>query len=163
MMVNTSSPMVAADSTRPGRSAAAASGFFEPGTLAMTSTMARAATGAMAMKMLVQLKCSSSQPPTMGPSAIATPAMAPHRPMARARSLRSVKTLEISERVAGKVMAAPSPIRARAAISWAGLVVNPPARLAAPNTVSPASSIPLRPNRSDRLPKVSSSAAKVRL
>ena len=117
----------------------------------------------MATKMLAQLKCSSSQPPTMGPSAIATPAMAPHRPMARARSRRSVKTLEISERVAGKVMAAPSPITARAAISSAGLVVKPPARLAAPNTVSPASSIPLRPNRSDRLPNVSSSAANTRL
>ena len=129
----------------------------------MTSAMAAAATGAMAMKMLAQLKCSSSQPPTMGPSAIATPAIAPHRPMARARSRRSVKTLEISERVAGKVMAAPSPITARVAISWAGLVVNPPARLAAPNTVSPASSIPLRPNRSDRLPNVSSSAANTRL
>ena len=74
----------------------------------------------MATKMLFQLKCSSSQPPTIGPSAIATPAIAPHRPMARARSRRSVNTLEISERVAGKVMAAPSPITDRAAISAAG-------------------------------------------
>ena len=72
------------------------------------------------MKMLVQLKCSSSQPPTMGPSAIATPAMAPHRPMARARSARPVKTFEIRESVAGKVIAAPSPITARAAMSCAG-------------------------------------------
>ncbi len=125
--------------------------------------MAAAATGAMATKMLVQLKLSSSQPPTMGPSAIATPPMAPHRPMARARSRRWVKTLEINESVAGNVMAAPSPITDRAAIRAPGLVVKPPARLAAPNTVSPASSIPLRPSRSDRLPNVSSSAAKVRL
>ena len=95
--------------------------------------------------------------------AMATPAIAPHKPMARARSLRSVKTLAISDSVAGNVMAAPRPITARAAISCAGLVVNPPARLAAPTTASPASSIPLRPNRSDRLPKVSSSAAKTRL
>jgi hypothetical protein len=83
--------------------------------------------------------------------------------MARARSRRSVKTLEISDSVAGNVMAAPSPITARAAISCAGLVVKPPARLAVPITASPASSMPLRPNRSDRLPKVSSSAAKTRL
>ncbi len=74
--------------------------------------------------------------------------------MARARSFRSVKTLEISESVAGKVMAAPSPITDRAAISCAGSVVNPPARLADPNTASPVSSMPLRPNRSDKLPKV---------
>ena len=52
---------------------------------------------------------------------MATPAIAPHKPMARARSLRSVKTLEISESVAGNVMAAPSPITARAAMSCAGL------------------------------------------
>ena len=115
------------------------------------------------MKMLAQLKCSSSQPPTIGPIAMATPAIAPHKPMARARSLRSVKTLEISESVAGNVIAAPSPITARAAMSCAGLVVKPPARLAVPTTASPASSMPLRPNRSDRLPKVSSSAAKTRL
>jgi len=117
----------------------------------------------MAMKMPAQLKCSSSQPPTIGPIAMATPAIAPHSPMARARSLRSVKTLEISDSVAGKVMAAPSPITDLAAMSCAGLVVKPPARLAPPTTASPASSMPLRPNRSDRLPKVSSGAAKTRL
>ena len=74
-----------------------------------------------------------------------------------------MKTLEISESVAGNVIAAPSPITARAAMSCAGLVVKPPARLAAPTTASPASSMPLRPNRSDRLPNVSSSAANTRL
>ena len=94
---------------------------------------------------------------------MATPAIAPHKPMARARSLLSVKTLEISDSVAGNVIAAPSPITDRAAMSCAGLDVKPPARLAVPNTASPASSMPLRPNRSDRLPKVSSSAAKTRL
>ena len=34
--------------------------------------------------MLVQLNCSSSQPPTIGPSAIAMPAVAPPRPIALA-------------------------------------------------------------------------------
>ena len=155
--------MAAADSTRPGMSKAAASGSFDAGTTSATKIAVTAATGAMAMKMLAQLKCSSSQPPTIGPVAMATPAIAPHKPMARARSLRSVKTLEISASVAGNVIAAPSPITDRAAMSCAGLVVKPPARLAAPNTVSPASSMRLRPNRSDRLPKVSSSAAKTRL
>ena len=144
-------------------STAAACGSFDGGTMTATRMAAAAATGAMAMKMAAQLKCSSSQPPTIGPIAMATPALAPHKPMARARSLRSVKTLEISDSVAGKVMAAPSPITARAAMSCAGLVVKPPARLAAPTTARPASSMPLRPNRSDRLPKVSSSDAKTRL
>ncbi len=110
MMVNTSSAMVADDKTRPGMSGAAASGSLEVGTTSATKTAATAATGTMAMKMDAQLKCSSSQPPTIGPIAMATPAIAPHNPIARARSLRSVKTLEISESVAGNVMAAPSPI-----------------------------------------------------
>ena len=163
MMVKTPRAMAADESTRPGTSGAAASGAFDAGTATATRTAAAAATGAMAMKMDAQLKCSSSQPPTIGPIAMATPPIAPHKPIARARSFRSVKTLEISESVAGNVMAAPSPITALAAMSCAGPVVNPPARLAVPNTASPASSMRLRPNRSDRLPKVSSSAAKTRL
>ena len=55
MMVNTSSAMVADDSTRPGMSTAAASGSFEVGTASATSIAATAATGAMAMKMAAQL------------------------------------------------------------------------------------------------------------
>ena len=133
------------------------------GTLSSTPAMPTAATGPMAMKMLAQLKCSSSQPPTIGPSAIATPALAPHRPMARARSALPVNTLEISDSVAGNVIAAPSPMTALAAMSPEGVEVKAPAMLALPNTASPASSIPLRPRRSDRLPNVSSRAAKTRL
>ena len=94
---------------------------------------------------------------------MATPPTAPHKPMARARSRRSVKTLEMSDSVAGKVIAAPRPITARAAMSSAAVVVNPPARDAVPTTASPASSMPLRPNRSDKAPNVSSSAANTRL
>ena len=55
MMVNTSSAMVADDSTRPGMSTAAASGSFDAGTASATVTAATAATGAMAMKMAAQL------------------------------------------------------------------------------------------------------------
>ena len=163
MIVKTTSAIIADDSTRPGTSGRAASGLLEAGTATATPAMASAATGAMAMKMLPQEKLRSSQPPTIGPSAMATPAIAPHRPIARARSRRSVKTLVSSESVAGNVMAAPRPITALAAMSCDALVVKPPARLAAPTTASPASSMPLRPNRSDRLPEVSSSAAKTRL
>ena len=117
----------------------------------------------MAKKTDPQLKFASSQPPTIGPRAMATPATAPHRPMARARSFRSVNTLEISESVAGNDMAAPSPMTALAVMSAPALVVKPPARLAPPTTTTPASSMPLRPNRSDRLPNVSSRAANTRL
>ena len=51
-----------------------APGSREVGTLQATSAAPTAATGAIAKKMLVQLNCSSSQPPTIGPSAIAMPA-----------------------------------------------------------------------------------------
>ena len=83
--------------------------------------------------------------------------------MDSARSLRLVNTPVSSDSVAGNVIAAPSPMTARAAISSAGDVAYPPEKLARPNTSSPAISMPLRPNRSDRLPEVSSSAAKTRL
>ena len=113
--------------------------------------------------MLVHEKRSSSQPPTIGPSAIAIPAVAPHNPIARARSARPVKTFEIKDRVAGKTIAAPRPITQRTAISWPGVVVRPPTALAVPKTPRPASSIPFRPSRSDRLPDASSRAANTRL
>src|SRR5438552_4566641 len=95
--------------------------------------------------MLRQSKASSSHPPTIGPRAIAAPVLAPHRPIASARSRRSVNTCVSSDSVAGNTIAAPTPITARAAISWPGLPVNPPARLARPKTARPASSMPLRP------------------
>ena len=74
-----------------------------------------------------------------------------------------MNTFVISDSVEGNTIAAPTPITARAAISWPGLSVSPPARLAKPNTDRPASSIPLRPKRSDRLPAASTDAANSRL
>ena len=122
-----------------------------------------AAIGPIAKKMLRQSETSSSQPPTIGPSAIAAPVIAPHMPIARARSPRSVNTFVISDSVEGNTIAAPTPITARAAISWPGLSISPPARLATPKTDRPASSIPLRPNRSDRLPAASTDPANSKL
>ena len=84
-----------------------------------------AAIGAIAKKMLRQSDASSSQPPTIGPSAIATPVIAPHKPIASARSPRSVNTFVISDSVEGNTIAAPTPITARAAISCAGTVHQP--------------------------------------
>ena len=113
--------------------------------------------------MLLQSNASSSQPPTIGPRAIAAPVTAPHNPIASARSRRSVNTFVSSDNVAGNTIAEPTPITARAAISSPGLSVSPPARLARPKTESPASNIPLRPNRSDRLPAARTEPANRRL
>ena len=113
--------------------------------------------------MLVQSNASSNQPPTIGPSAIAAPVIAPHSPIALARSPRSVNTLVRSDSVAGNTIAAPIPITQRATINCPGLEVSPPAMLARPNTARPASSMPLRPKRSLRLPAASTEAANSRL
>ena len=69
----------------------------------------------------------------------------------------------MSESVAGKIMAAPRPMTALAAISSPGLAANAPAALATPNVASPASRAPLRPQRSERLPEVRTRAANTRL
>ena len=53
----------------------------------------------------------------IGPVAIPTPVVAPHRPIAAARSRRAVKTLVSSDKVAGNIIAAPSPIIALAPVS----------------------------------------------
>jgi hypothetical protein len=59
----------------------------------------------MAKKMLRQsTESSSSQPPTIGPSAIAAPVTAPQRPIASARSRRSVNTFVSSDSVEGKTV-----------------------------------------------------------
>ena len=163
MIVYTSSPIAAADSANPPRSIRGACSSRDVGTYLETRTAAIAATGAIAKKTLVQSKASSSQPPKIGPSAIAAPVVAPHSPIARARSPRSVNTFVSIDNVAGKTIAAPSPITHRAAISAPGVDVSPPATLASPNTASPVSNMPLRPRRSLRLPAASSEAANTRL
>ena len=99
----------------------------------------------------------------MGPVAIPTPVVAPHSPMALARSPRSVKTFTSSERVEGNMRAAPSPITARAAMSSLVVPASAPATLPAAKTPRPASSMPLRPWRSLRLPAASTRAANTRL
>jgi hypothetical protein len=163
MTAYTIRPIPAVDSAKPRRSTAGARGSREVGTRQATSSATTAATGTMAAKMAPHQNRSSNQPPMIGPSAIPTPALAPHRPIASARSRRPANTLVSSERVAGNIIAAPSPITARAAISSSAEVANDPARLEAPNTARPASSMPLRPSRSDRLPAARMSAANTRL
>ena len=82
-----------------------------------TATRAAIAPATMAMKtkMLPHQNRSRSHPPTIGPVAMPIPVVAPHSPMAMARSPRSVKTLTSSESVDGNMNAAPSPMTAREA------------------------------------------------
>ena len=83
----------------------------------MPPTMASTATGMFTMKIEPHQKCSSSQPPLIGPTATPTPTMAAHSPIALARGTGSVKILVISPSVVGKITVAPTPMAARAAMS----------------------------------------------
>ena len=107
---------------------------------------------AMNKKSLPHQNRSKSQPPTIGPVAMPIPVVAPHSPMARARSRRSVNTFTSNERVDGNMSAAPIPMTARAAMSSPVVPDAAPARLPTAKTVRPMSSVPLRPKRSLRLP-----------
>lgn len=163
MMVNTRVPIAAVDSASPARSRRGASGSREVGIRSTTRTATIAATGARARKTLPHQKCSSSQPPQMGPAATPRPVMAPHAPMALARPARSVKTLAMIDSVVGKTIAAPTPIRPRTAMSSPGELAREPMTLPAPKITRPASREPLRPTRSLTLPAASTSAANTRL
>ena len=79
--------------------------------------MAIAAIGTLTMNIEPHEKCSSSQPPVIGPAATPTPTIAAHSPIAFARFAASVKMFVISPSVVGKITAAPMPIAARAPIS----------------------------------------------
>ncbi len=79
--------------------------------------MASTATGMFTGRCEPHQKCSSSQPPMIGPSGDPDARHGRPDPDRLARVAGSVKTLVISPRVVGKIIAAPTPITARAAIS----------------------------------------------
>ena len=79
-------------------------------------------------------------------------------PIALPRSSRG-KTLVMIDSVAGMISAPPTPIAARTAISPSAESTNSTARLAPPNSTSPACSASLRPKRSPSVPMVSSRPA----
>ena len=71
--------------------------------------------------------------------------------------------MAMSDSVAGKMPAAPMPMRARAAISSLGVLASEPATLPSANTPRPASRMPLRPTLSLMLPAARISAANTRV
>jgi hypothetical protein len=83
-------------------------------------TRAMRTTGRLMRNTEPHQKCSSSAPPTMGPRAAPTIETLAQIPMARFRSRMSENVMRMSARVAGIIVAAPTPSRARAAMSTAG-------------------------------------------
>src|SRR5437773_1934380 len=102
----------AADRASPRQSTGGVRGSREVGTHQAVIAATTAVTGTKNRKMLPHQNRSSSHPSAIGPSAIPTPALAPHTPMASARSRRAVNTLVSSDSVDGNIIAAPSPITA---------------------------------------------------
>ena len=90
-------------------------------------------------------KCSSSQPPVIGPMATPSPATPAQAAMAWARSLGSVKRLVMIDRVAGITNAAPRPMKARVAISVALLPEKAASTEPRPKMAIPAKSERRRP------------------
>ena len=107
-------------------------------------------------------KCSSSQPPVIGPMATPSPATPAQAAMACARSLGSVNRLVMIDRVAGITNAAPTPMRARVAISAPDEPEKAASTEPMPKTAMPANRDFFLPKRSPRLPAESRSPAKTR-
>jgi hypothetical protein len=81
-------------------------------------------------------------------------------PIAIARSRVSVKTLMMIARVAGKINAAPMPIRARAPISCSVVCDSAASAEVIAKRTSPSCKARRRPVRSPKYPNASSSAEK---
>ena len=150
----------------PGRSSARrAAGRARSARRARRAARPSAATGVIAKKMLDHEKRSSSQPPTIGPSAIAIPAVAPHRPIARARSRALGEDVGDQRQRRREDHRRAEPHHRSAPRSAAPELVDQPAGGARrPEQSEPAEQHALAPEAVARaLPAASSSAAKTRL
>ncbi len=106
----------AIDRPAPATSSLGFSGSRDSGTNAATPTSATATIGRLTRNMLFQLKCSSSQPPVIGPTAMPMPETAAQAAIALGRSCAGKMLVRIDS-VVGMIPAAPRPISAREAIS----------------------------------------------
>ena len=160
MIAQSSSPSPAIDNTAPAGSGRCTCGFFESGTTSAAPRKPMHTIGTLTRKIDPHQNLESSSPPAMGPMAIPSPIVPPQTPMARRARRGSRKMSLMIASDVGIVSAAPTPMRARNAMS----VVTEPDR-AAPtdpnaNTVSPMRKNRLRPKRSARVPPTRSRPAK---
>ena len=109
-------------------------GRFGTKTHAMTNAMMP--TGTLMKKIHSQPNPSTSRPPASGPTSVATPAVAPHRPIAAPR--RSGGNVRVMTAiVCGVMSAAPSPCTARAMMSISSVPEKPHHSDASVKTTSP--------------------------
>ena len=127
------------------------------------AVMASAAIGMFSRKTEPHQKWLIITPPSTGPPTRPTIATTVHAAIALRRSASSVNTVIRIDSVLGISSAPPMPIATRAAISSPGLCASVATADAMPNSVSPMIRTLRRPNRSDRLPVVSSRPANTRM
>ena len=133
-----------------------------PATFGATSSVpmkAAITTGTLIRKTDPHQKCSSSNPPMIGPMAAPTIEMEPHMAIAMLRSRSTVKVMRIRANVAGIMADAPMARKARAAISTSGVGENAATMDAMPNRTRPARNIVRWPMRSPSVPAPSSRPA----
>ena len=117
--------------------------------------------GALTQKIHRHPSVSVRAPPTSGPTATATPTVAPHAAIALPRS-RPSNSWPMSASPVANIAAPPMPWSARAAIRSAGSRAAPHATEAKMNTPRPTTNTVFRPKRSATDPHVRISAASVR-
>lgn len=144
MIEKTSEVIPTVDRNAPSRSGRSPCGFFVSGTRATTATRPSAATGRLIRKIAPHQKWLSTKPPMSGPVAKPSEFTAAQMPIAFGCS-SDTKTCITTARVVVNSSAPPTPIPARAAISWAVVCERPAASEPMPNSARPATSIFLRP------------------
>jgi hypothetical protein len=148
------------DSSAPAKSGRSAAGFFDSGISGSAHAAPTTAIGTLIRNTDPHQKWASSSPPMIGPSETPRPVVPAHRPMARCRSAGSRNTAVMMARVEGIIIAPPTPMLARAAISRPTEPENAAQAEPAANAARPARNTRLRPIRSARLPMTRSRPAK---
>jgi len=159
MMVHNSSDSPTIDSSAPTGSRRGVLGSRDFGTRLPHSTSATQTIGTFTRKIEPHQKWARRMPPMIGPSPIPIPLTPAQIPIARPRSFGSVKMLVMIDNVAGMMNAAPIPMNAREMTSCVTPFENAALVDATANITRPIIRAPLRPNRSPRLPAVSSRPA----
>ncbi len=156
-MPNTSRNIPTAESTTPSRSNRR-TWVGSSGTSRSASAMPTTPTGTFTKKIHSQPSPSTSTPPRIGPTSVATPATAPHRLIARPRDAAG-NVRVITAMVCGIITAAPSPWTTRAMMRPPIVSVRPHKNDASVNTVNPTRYTRRGPNRSPSRPVISSGTA----
>ncbi len=138
-------------------------GERDSGTKRAVSRIAASATGTLIRKIDGQPAPSTRKPPSSGPSAIEMPTTPPQTPIARARSLGSVKVLVMIDIATGLSIEPPTACSARNATSHSRLGARLHSSEPSAKHTSPVWNTRRRPNRSATEPNSINSEASTRV